>query len=610
MPGLPDPSAPRPRWATSLLPGLVFLWVFVAFGPALSADFVDFDDGILVVENEAFRGLSPGHIRWMFSATLMGHYQPLTWLSYAIDWTLSGPPLDPARFHLTSLLLHSFNAVLLYFFAWRVLALAGVGGRQPAVILPTAAAAAAVLWGVHPLRVESVAWVTERRDVLSGSFLLMAAIAYLRAVRPGGPGLASPRWFVASIALLALSLLSKAWGITFFAAMLIMDAYPLRRLPMNPFLWLRREHRGVLVEKIPFVALGMACGGVAKFAHASIGAARTLTEWDFPSRIAQASQGTLWYLYKTLWPTRLAALYELPPSLDPLAPWFIACAVMVLGAGALLWTFRRRIPGLAAAAAAYFITVLPVLGFTQAGDQLWADRYSYLAMIGLTIAAAGGLAMLAGPLLSRPVRLIPVGAGLAALLAVLFVATWRQTTVWENATTLWAHAIRVRPRSIMAHNNYGANLRVIGDDAGAIRHFRYATELRPEDGRGWHQLAIALRDQGDIEGAEFAYRRAVRHLTQAYMPLVNLGKLLTNDLGRPDEGLEMYRLAVQDVENLRPGSKFTAIPYLVLGRALAVRGRPDEAREILLRAINHPKTEPKVREEVRKVMREFGLDGR
>jgi len=592
---------PRPQWARALLPGLIFLVAFTAFGPALSAGFVDFDDGILLVENTRYRGFTPDNLAWMFSTTKMGHYQPLTWLSYAADVALSGPRLDPSQFHLTNMLLHAASAVLVYFLAWRLLGLSRLGTADP--ILPLAAAAAALLWAVHPLRVESVAWATERRDVLSGFLLLLTTLAYLRAVRPGAPGLLSARWYIASILMLTLSLLSKAWGMSFFVVALILDWYPLRRLPASPWHWFRRASAPVLLEKLPYAVLGAACAKTASVAQASTGATRSLAEWDIPSRIAQGIQGLLWYPAKTLWPTRLAALYELPRSLDPLSPKHLALAVIILAAAITVWLLRRRAPGLLAAALAYTVILLPVLGVFQAGDQLMADRYSYLAMIAPTIAAAGGLALLA----QRRSRAIPIAAALAVILGTLSVATWRQTTVWENAMSLWAHAVRVRPESIMAHINYGSNLSSADRTAEATEHFRAATILRPDDGRGWHQLGIALRRQGDFIGSEHAYRQAAKYLPQAYLPLVNLGVLLTNDLDRPDEGLEMYREAVRSIESPRPGSRFTAKPYLVLGRALAIRGRPDEARQVLLKALNHPKAEPEVRDEARRLMREFGL---
>lgn len=564
----------------------VLICTIVVFIPALGADFVDFDDGVLLVQNKAFRGLTPEHLRWMFSATVLGHYQPLTWLSYAIDYTISGPGLDPGQFHRSNVILHGLNAVLLFIVAMRLLAIARPQDDSPRLLRPVVAALVALLWAVHPLRVESVAWVTERRDVLSAFFLLLTVLAYLKAVAPGRPGIASAGWYLASILILVLSLLSKAWGMSFFVVALIIDWYPLRRLPEKPTRWLGRAARPVLLQKIPYAVLGIACATAAMYAQNAETARRTLEEWSIGSRIAQSFYGLLWYPGKTLWPTKLVALYELPKRLDPLTPKYLALGAGVLVLAGTVVLLRKKLPALAAGAAAFVVVILPVLGLSQAGDQLVADRYSYLAMMGPVLALGGGLMLI---LRSRAARL-PLGLLAAAVLAGLGALTWRQSTYWETALTLWRHAVDARPDLMMAHINYSSNLVRLKRPDEALPHLYEAVRLRPDDGRGWFPLGVALRDIGDIDGAEHAYRESAKYLPQAYMPLVNLGKLLTNDRGKPDEGLAMYRLAVESVEHPRSGSKFSAKPYLVLGRALMVRGDVRGAREMLVKAAQYDET--------------------
>lgn len=583
---------------------VIFAWSFAAYWPALSADFVDFDDRVLIVENTEYRGFEPENLRWMFTSTLMGHYQPLTWLSYAADYALSNhrpdyeQGLDPRQFHLTNLLLHAANAVLVFLVSLHLLAAmrgaapgaaAGDEARAGPMLRILTAAAAALLWAVHPLRVESVAWATERRDVLSGFFLLLSLLAYLRSVSPGRAELRSSRLYAACIGLLLLSLLSKAWGMSFFVVVLILDWYPLRRLPISPLEWLRPVHGRVLAQKIPLVVLGVACAAAAAYAQGSVSASRSLGEWDLPSRIAQALQGLLWYPAKTLWPTRLIALYELPRSLDPLAPKFLMCGAILAAIGAGLWTVRRRWPGLVAAAAVYAVVISPVLGLSQAGDQLVADRYSYLAVIGLTIVAAAGLGFAA----RRRALRFPLAAGVLSVLGTMTAMTWTQTRVWKDEVSLWSHAVRVRPELMMPHISLGGKLEHAGDLGGAIEQYREATRVRPDDGRGWYPLANALKKKRDFAGAERAYIESAKSIPQAYLPLINLGNMLINDLGRVEDGIIAYREAVANVENPPPGGWVHPGPYLSLGAALKKHGDPAEARRMLEKAERIASENPK-----------------
>lgn len=586
-------SADRHRHARWLIPALVFVVTCVLFAPSLSCGFVDLDDARLITENQAFRGLSWGHLRWMFGATDMGHWQPLTWLSYAIDYTIAG--IDPRQFHLTNVLLHAANAALLYRV---VLVLIGAALRQRNIgdlALRAGAAAGALLWSFHPLRVESVTWATERRDVLSGFFLLLTALAYLRAFPPGTSRPASWGWYAVSVALLVLSLLSKAWGMSFFVIATILDWHPLGRLPRSPLHWARREVWPVLLQKLPYLALGLASARMASWAIRSIGAMRTLADWTLRERIAQAFYGLVFYLWKTLWPTKLCALYELRHGLNPLAPTYLACYALVLAGAAAVCLLRHRAPWLVAAALAYAVSVAPVLGLFQSGDQFVADRYSYIACIGWSVLAAGLIAILA----ARPGRF---GWVLLCSLAVVGVLAWltsRQIPAWTDSISLWRQGWRSDPTRMIPHVNYGFNVEVRARELEregrtaqaaalfdeALEHYRIATRLQPRDGRGWYPLGNALKRRHDLAGAEAAYREAAKYLPQAYLPLVNLGYLLERDLNRPDEALVAFKEAVESVEHPRPGSSASAKPYLALGMALKNRGDIEGARTTFTRGL-------------------------
>ena len=431
------------RWVTWVIAAAVAAVVFLPFIPAITAGFVAFDDpGVLADTGGGYRGLGADNLRWMFTTTRMGHYQPLTWVSYALDYLTWGQDpsglwgLNPVGFHLTNMLLHSLNAALVYLLARRLLA-AGFG-VAPRIWIELGAAGAALLFGVHPLRVESVAWVTERRDVLSACFLLLAALAYLRAFPPRSTAIGSRGWYAASIALLLVSLLCKAWGMTFFVVLVVADWYPLGRLPGPPWDWLRAPARNVLLQKAPYAVLGLAAAVVAGLAQSSmLFTTPSLEQWSVGARVGQAMYGLMFYLERMIWPTRLACIYELPGQFHPLEARFVAAYVFTGAAGIAAVVLRRRLPAFTAAAVTYAVILAPVLGVLQSGPQLVADRYSYLANIAWAVAGAGAaLVWVRSAKASAPVA----GVGIA-IVGVLCVLTWQQTGYWRDSEGLFKRAI-------------------------------------------------------------------------------------------------------------------------------------------------------------------------
>lgn len=573
--------------ATFLCPAIVALAAFTAFLPALDAEFVAWDDLKLLVENREYRGLGDAHVQWMFTTTYLGHYQPLTWFSYAIDHQIFG--LSARAYHRTNLILHALNAVLVYLAAIRLLAIAQrLQPEQHPIGLRVAAAVAALFFAVHPLRVESVAWATERRDLLSLFFLLLTLLAYLRAFAANRVETRARAWYIGSCVLLLCSVLSKAWGMSFVVVVVILDVWPLRRLPQNLAAWWRPPHRPVWLQKLPYLALGLATAAMAAYAQqtGSIGTVKTLDEWSVTARLAQAAYGLTFYVWKTIWPLRLAALYELPYEMDPLAPPYLSAYLALAGSIVLLIALRPRWPALPIVALIYAIILAPVLGFTQAGPQLVADKYSYLSCLGWSLLAGGGLLWL-WRRRAFDVWGKAVAVGVLVVLIALFVLTRRQTKTWYDTQTLWTHAIDVGYPSAAAHSRLGTLLRKEGRFDEAIAHLRAALQLYPDYGYAWLNLGNAHFQTDNLDEAERCYREALKYVYDKHAAYDNLGQLYYRQR-RLDDAIATFRAGVEYVTNYP--AAFSSEPFLYLGAALRAKGDLDEARRMLETAARYART--------------------
>lgn len=583
-------------------PIVVLLLGLAAFYPALGAEFVNLDDDRLFVTNKSYRGLDAEHLRWMFTTTFMGHYQPLTWMSSAVDYTISG--LNPSSYHRNNVILHCVNGLLLYFVAIRLLAAAlKLKPGESWVLLRLASVVAALLFAVHPLRAESVAWASERRDVLSTFFLLLTLLAYLRADGSQAVSLRSRGWYVGSIVLLAASLLSKAWGMSFVVLVTILDIYPLHRLPSDMTRWWQREYRPIWIQKIPYLLLGVAAAMKAGQAQRSaLDTMKTLEEWGIVERIVQAFYGLGFYAIKTVWPSQLAVVYELPYDLDPFTTRYVLPIVVVTAVGAAVILSRRRHPALLAISACYVVTLVPVLGFVQSGPQFVADRYSYVSCIGWALLGGGLLLTLWRRSQSTTGRLTS-GITVCTVVIVLFVLTWRQTAVWHDSKALWQQAIATNPSSI-AHQNYGILLRAEGRIDEAIEHYARAVAIKPDAGNAWFALGNAKKAKTHYIEAEKAYLQAVRFMTQRHSGYLNLGNLYYNNLRRVDDAVAAYQAGIDYMEAHR-SKLFKPQPYLALGIALKQKGDWDGARRALRVAAKYRAT----RDQAAKHLRSLTVNG-
>lgn len=468
-------SVPARRgWATGLAVAAVTALVF---SRSLGHGFVAWDDEILLVNNPAFRGLGWGHLRWMAANTLLGHYVPVTWLSFAIDHAVWG--LHPTGYHLTNVLLHAANAGLVAALAAQLLRRATA---WPDRVCRLGAVATALFWALHPLRVEAVSWVTGRRDVLSGFLFLLAVTAYLEAA--SAQGARRRRWLGATVAAYGLALGSKAIVMTAPLALVALDAYPLRRLPTDVRGWGAGALRGVWLEKVPFAMLaGLAAVGSAVAVTRGAGYRMLgLTPWL--GKLAASLATPLW---GTVWPVSLSPLYELPRRIDLDAPQYWAAGLLVSGVSLAVLALRRRSPAGVVAWVWYLTFLAPVSAMAHAGPQLTADRYSYLPTLSVSLLVGALVAgLVAAAAHANRLGRAPVGAGAGvALVAIAMLAglaglSWQQQGAWRDTGALWAHAVRVTPECVRCHVSLGNWLAAHDRAAEAIAHYEQALALDPQ----------------------------------------------------------------------------------------------------------------------------------
>src|SRR2546426_2922968 len=536
----PIPSALTQRWGSWLVPVLIALVTFAAFLPTLRNQFVTWDDPTNFLDNPHYRGLGWTHLRWMWT-THRGHYIPLTWMTLGLDYLLWG--MNPSGYHLTSLLLHAVNAVVFFLVGRRLLTLALPGPSERGHALAISAGFAALVFAIHPLRVESVAWVTERRDVLSGLFYLLTILAYLRACEREEHG---RRWYWMSVAVFVCALLSKSIVVNLPVVLVILDIYPLRRLGGSIGWWSEEAHR-VYVEKIPFVLLAAAASAIAVMAQSSVNAAASMTQLSVLGRLAVSAYGLSFYLWRMIVPLNLSPLYELPPTVNPWAMPFLLSYGLVLAITAIALALRRRVPGLLAAWVAYIVVLLPVLGIFQSGPQIAADRYTYLAGLGWAILAGAGL-------LScwRSSRRSKTGtpatwllAGIAFCVVVgLGVLTWNQVQIWHDSERLWTHVLAIDPQSSIAENNLGIVRADQKKRAEASEHYQRALQIVPEYAQAHYNLGVALAQQGKPAEAIEHYRQALQIKPDSAEAHTNWGTALAQQ-GKLAEANEHFRQALR-----------------------------------------------------------------
>lgn len=484
--------------------------VLLAYWPVYKNAFV-YDDVEYITNNQHVQhGLMWSEIRWSLTSAYASNWHPLTWISHMADGRLYGP--NPAGHHVTSLLFHLANVLLLFILL----------SKMTGSVWPSAFVAA--LFGVHPLHVESVAWIAERKDVLSTFFWLLTMLAYTRYAR--GPNLKN---YALVVGLFILGLASKPMLVTLPFVLLLMDYWPLERFK-------KLSVKRLMIEKLPLLLLAAGSCVITYRAQQQGGAMGTAEVYPMGTRIPNALAAYIAYLAKMLWPTRLAVFYPHPGRNLPLWEAVGAGMALVLMTVLAIRAGRKR-PYLAVGWLWYVGTLVPVIGLVQVGNQAMADRYTYVPLIGLFIALTWGIAdwLGLGEKKKRKKKersvLVPGVAG--AIVLALIILTRLQLRYWQDDIQLYQHALDVTKNNYVAHINMGAVLADTDPEEG-IAHYQEALRIKPDSFIAHHNLGSALARQGQLDEAIRHYRLAIKYNPKYSEAYNNLGTALMNQ-GKTDE---------------------------------------------------------------------------
>ncbi len=559
--------------------------VLLLYGQTNHFSFLNYDDGMYVLQNPHVRaGLTWSTVTWAFTSTY-ANWHPVTWLSHALDYDLFR--LNPGGHHFTSVLLHALNAFLLFWL------LARATGRLGASFV------VAALFAVHPLNVESVAWISERKNVLSTTFFLMTLGAYgWYALKPGA------KRYLAIVVFFALGLASKSMLVTLPFVLLLLDYWPLARFSSEnsegPISFSRAPAWKLVIEKLPLFLVSAADCILTVLAQRKAGAVTTLERFPFSVRLENAIYSYAAYLWKAFWPAHLANIYPHPGS--SLSGWMVAAAAALLLVASCVFVKLRSSRYLIVGWFFFLGTLVPVIGLVQVGDQAMADRYVYIPLLGIFVMVVWGVAEIDARLSNKAY----LQAALSAIvLCSLSIVTYQQIGYWKDSITLWSHTLDVTQNNFAAENGLGGALIQAGRPDEAFLHFQRASAIAPNDPLSHADMGTYLHQNGRLPEAIQQYETAVRlannpgllantytNLGSAYRQTgdytkaqQNFSRALQLDPARfniwlqfgklaADEG--QFDLAIQDFARsieLQPTSE----GYLQLSRVLDLAGRHLEA---------------------------------
>ena len=515
---------------------ILALSVLAVYWQVKDHEFVDYDDNIYITDNPHVQaGLTSKGVDWAFTTTRAGSWHPLTWLSHMMDCQLFG--LNPRGHHLTSVFLHLANSILLFLsLNWATSAI-------------WQSALAASLFAIHPLHVESVAWVAERKDVLSTFFWLLTMLAYIGYAKHP-----KRRTYILTLLLFALGLLAKPMLVTLPFVLLLLDYWPLKRFQLGGKSGSAHNNRPrslepnmenlplsrLIVEKLPMFMLSGIFSLITLWAQEKAGALSGLAIVPLKWRITNALVSYATYIEKMMWPRGLAVFYPYPNGSPPI--WQIVLAgLFLLIVSTLFVRLAARYKYGLVGWLWYLGTLVPVIGLVQVGEQAMADRYTYIPLIGLYLIIAWGLAELVKT--SRRRRSLLV-VSVSSLLIALALCSWQQARLWQNSISLFEHALKVTSNNYVAHYSLGNALALQGNLAGAIAHYKEALRIKPNYADVHNNLGNALALQGNLAGAVAHYKESLRINSSQEKTHRNLGVALDRQ-GKHQEAFRHYEEALR-----------------------------------------------------------------
>jgi tetratricopeptide (TPR) repeat protein len=555
-----DLQGKRQRELVFLLGLVLIAGTLACYWPVRHDDYVNLDDWVYVYDNPIVeRGLTWEGVKWAFTSVDGGNWHPLVWITHMLDCRMFGPAAG--GHHVTNVVLHIANVLLLF----------GLLRAMTGTLWRSAFTAALFAW--HPLHVESVAWVSERKDVLSTLFWLLtmrAYVAYAREFKVNS--IWAGVYYKWAVAFFVLGLMSKAMLVTLPLVLLLMDWWPLKRISWLQFPVLASktdEPSGTviaaraLIEKVPFFLLSAAGCVVAVLAQHDVHA---MGRQGLFLRLENAAVSCITYLGEFFWPWKLAVFYPYPSHISL---WRAAGAAVILVVISLgVFRLRNRKPYFAMGWLWFLVTLAPVIGLLQVGAQSHADRYTYVPYIGLGLMASWGLADLAaiGPRL-RVAAMSTAAAALAGFVAV----TITQVKYWKNSATLYEHALQVTSGNYLAHNNLGKMLGQSGQENDAMTHFRIAVTIKPDYPDGWYNLGAGFERQGNLTAAITNYAKAINIQPHYLDARINLGNCYLR-LGQTNDAVSQYQATLQ-LHPYNPAARER------LGNVYLKQGKMDEAEE-------------------------------
>lgn len=542
-------------WRNIAIASALAAAVLALFGQAVTFGFINYDDPLFVANNDMVqRGLTWDGLRYAFTTFDDGNYIPFTWLTHLLVAEFAGTA--PGWHHLVSVLLHAACAAALYGVLLRA---TGYRGRSAAV---------AFLFALHPLRIESVVWVAERKDVLAALFWILAMLAYDGYVRRRSIGS-----YLLVLAAFLASLLSKPMAVTFPFALLLLDVWPYRRIRFMRHASRGEPVRRIVLEKVPMLALAAVLAAVTVYGQRAAGSLQTSATFPMPNRILNALASYAIYLAQTFWPVNLTVFYPRMSTPD-LYIWAAAGVLLLVAVTAIAVAAFKRHPYVLIGWLWFVGTLVPVIGLVQVGAQSHADRYTYIPHIGLFVMLVWPLAK---ALAATPRRRIARAAIAAAAVAACAALTWIQIGYWRNSETLFARAIEVTDNNRLAHSALGQALYEQGLLDEAETHYRRALEINPRYALDFHNLGLLLINRGRSGEAVPFLERGVALDPESAGTWYLLGNALAAT-DRYEDAVDAYRRGLE----IEPEQADARVD---LGAALAMLGRDTAAEAEYRRAL-------------------------